>query len=165
MLISETLEGRSFASWDAFQNDDCGAGNNGCGSTSTFCDDESGDANRAARCARKLRAALLRAARSNNNIQKLKWMPQPITCNFAMAALDLDALIENLWAKKKLLTEAEVALVTTRLKEILAAESNVHHIDAPVVVVGDVHGQYHDVLEIFRIAGRCPDTNYLFLGT
>jgi hypothetical protein len=32
-------------------------------------------------------------------------------------------------------------------------------------VVGDVHGQFYDVIEIFRIGGFAPDTNYLFLGT
>lgn len=35
---------------------------------------------------------------------------------------------------------------------------------APVVVVGDTHGQFHDLAEIFKIAGPAPDTNYLFLG-
>jgi hypothetical protein len=35
---------------------------------------------------------------------------------------------------------------------------------APVVVVGDTHGQFHDLMEIFKIAGNAPDTNYLFLG-
>ena len=43
-------------------------------------------------------------------------------------------------------------------------ESNVVHIAAPVTVVGDIHGQFFDMLEIFRIGGFCPDTNYLFLG-
>ncbi|KAI9255614.1 Metallo-dependent phosphatase-like protein [Phascolomyces articulosus] len=43
-------------------------------------------------------------------------------------------------------------------------ESNVVHIRAPVTVVGDIHGQYYDLIEIFRIGGHCPDTNYLFLG-
>ncbi|KAI8991507.1 Metallo-dependent phosphatase-like protein [Mycotypha africana] len=44
------------------------------------------------------------------------------------------------------------------------SESNVVHIKAPVTVVGDIHGQYYDLIEIFRIGGYCPDTNYLFLG-
>jgi serine/threonine-protein phosphatase PPG1 len=44
-------------------------------------------------------------------------------------------------------------------------ESNVVHISAPVTVVGDIHGQFFDMLEIFKIGGFCPDTNYLFLGT
>lgn len=43
-------------------------------------------------------------------------------------------------------------------------ESNVVHIAAPVTVVGDIHGQFFDMIEIFRIGGKCPDTNYLFLG-
>lgn len=44
-------------------------------------------------------------------------------------------------------------------------ESNVVHIQAPVTVVGDIHGQFFDMIEIFKIGGYCPDTNYLFLGT
>ena len=43
-------------------------------------------------------------------------------------------------------------------------ESNVVHIKSPVTVVGDIHGQFWDMLEIFKIGGPCPDTNYLFLG-
>lgn len=43
-------------------------------------------------------------------------------------------------------------------------ESNVVHVKAPVTVVGDIHGQFYDLIEIFRIGGYCPDTNYLFLG-
>lgn len=44
-------------------------------------------------------------------------------------------------------------------------ESNVVHVQAPVTVVGDIHGQFFDLIEIFKIGGYCPDTNYLFLGT
>jgi serine/threonine-protein phosphatase PPG1 len=44
-------------------------------------------------------------------------------------------------------------------------ESNVVHVQAPVTVVGDIHGQFFDLIEIFKIGGFCPDTNYLFLGT
>lgn len=43
-------------------------------------------------------------------------------------------------------------------------ESNVVHVRAPITVVGDIHGQFYDLIEIFKIGGWCPDTNYLFLG-
>ena len=33
-----------------------------------------------------------------------------------------------------------------------------------MTVCGDVHGQYHDVVELFKIGGRSPNTNYLFMG-
>ena len=35
---------------------------------------------------------------------------------------------------------------------------------APVIICGDIHAQFHDLMEIFRIGGPCPDTNYLFMG-
>ena len=49
-------------------------------------------------------------------------------------------------------------------KEILSKESNVQDVKCPVTVCGDVHGQFHDLMELFRIGGKSPDTNYLFMG-
>lgn len=43
-------------------------------------------------------------------------------------------------------------------------ESNVQPVRTPVTVCGDIHGQFHDLMELFKIGGNCPDTNYLFMG-
>jgi len=63
-----------------------------------------------------------------------------------------------------LLADSVIEAICAKTKELLMKESNVVHIAAPVTVVGDIHGQFFDMIEIFKIGGFCPDTNYLFLG-
>jgi hypothetical protein len=79
------------------------------------------------------------------------------------ATVDLDECIARLY-KKELLADSVIEAICAKTKELLMKESNVVHIAAPVTVVGDIHGQFFDMLEIFRIGGFCPNTNYLFLG-
>ena len=48
--------------------------------------------------------------------------------------------------------------------DILIEEPNVVSLQSPVTICGDVHGQFFDLLELFRTAGELPHTNYVFLG-
>ncbi|PWA39407.1 serine/threonine-protein phosphatase PP2A catalytic subunit [Artemisia annua] len=57
-----------------------------------------------------------------------------------------------------------VRVLCEKAKEILMVESNVQPVKSPVTICGDIHGQFHDLAELFRIGGKCPDTNYLFMG-
>ncbi|XP_044506022.1 serine/threonine-protein phosphatase PP2A-4 catalytic subunit isoform X2 [Mangifera indica] len=75
----------------------------------------------------------------------------------------LDEQISQLMQCKPL-SEQEVRLLCDKAKEILMEESNVQPVKSPVTICGDIHGQFHDLAELFRIGGKCPDTNYLFMG-
>ena len=76
---------------------------------------------------------------------------------------DLDRQIEKV-SDDVPLTEPEIKVLVAKAKEVLAKEDNVQSVAAPVTICGDVHGQFHDLLELFTIGGKCPDTNYLFMG-
>ena len=76
---------------------------------------------------------------------------------------DVDQHLEKA-AKGEVLSELAIKLICAKVKEILSLETNVVQVYSPVTVVGDVHGQFYDLVEIFRVGGNVPDTNYLFLG-
>jgi serine/threonine-protein phosphatase 4 catalytic subunit len=76
---------------------------------------------------------------------------------------DLDEQIERL-KRCDYLKESEVKQLCQKAREILVDESNVQRVDAPVTICGDIHGQFYDLVELFKVGGDCPDKNYLFLG-
>jgi|EP00769_Ergobibamus_cyprinoides_P000881 serine/threonine-protein phosphatase PPG1 len=76
---------------------------------------------------------------------------------------NLDYLIESLYRGESPSAASLIALCTA-VKTVLVEEANIVELHAPISLVGDVHGQFNDVLEIFRIAGVPPHTSFLFLG-
>ncbi|KAI6192295.1 Serine/threonine-protein phosphatase [Aphelenchoides bicaudatus] len=86
-----------------------------------------------------------------------------VPTNSKLTMADLDRQIETLM-KCEVLTEAEVKILCAKAREILCQEGNVQYIDPPVTVCGDVHGQFYDLMELFRVGGNVPETNYLFMG-
>ena len=75
----------------------------------------------------------------------------------------LEQQIEDLF-NCKFLPEEEVKDLCSKAKELFIKEPNIQIVHCPVTVCGDIHGQFHDLLELFKVGGYSPDTNYLFLG-
>jgi len=75
----------------------------------------------------------------------------------------LKTVLDRLF-KCKPLIEEDVRILCIRAQEILQAEANVQPVRSPVTLVGDIHGQWYDLIELFRIGGDLPNTNYVFLG-
>eukprot|EP00177_Eucheuma_denticulatum_P008005 GFKZ01014573.1.p2 GENE.GFKZ01014573.1~~GFKZ01014573.1.p2 ORF type:complete len:143 (-),score=24.56 GFKZ01014573.1:1487-1915(-) len=65
---------------------------------------------------------------------------------------DLDRFMDQLLSEScKPLSEDEVKSLCEKAREILMEESNVQAVNCPVTVSGDIHGQYHDLLELCRL--------------
>ncbi|PQE28828.1 phosphatase 2A protein [Rutstroemia sp. NJR-2017a BBW] len=58
------------------------------------------------------------------------------------------------------LPESAMKQLCEMVKECLMEESNIQPVATPVTICGDIHGQFYDLLELFRIAGGMPgETN------
>eukprot|EP00753_Platysulcus_tardus_P008688 PLAT16171.2.p2 GENE.PLAT16171.2~~PLAT16171.2.p2 ORF type:complete len:302 (-),score=122.30 PLAT16171.2:100-1005(-) len=75
----------------------------------------------------------------------------------------VDRWLETLKAGK-LLEERDMRSLCEKVTELLIEESNVTIVSSPVTVCGDIHGQFYDLLELFRQGGDVPDTSYVFMG-
>jgi hypothetical protein len=49
------------------------------------------------------------------------------------------------------------------VKDLLMEESNIQPVHTPVTICGDIHGQFYDLLELFRCGGEVPTTSYIFM--
>ncbi|RCK62413.1 Serine/threonine-protein phosphatase 4 catalytic subunit [Candida viswanathii] len=77
--------------------------------------------------------------------------------------LNLDDTIENI-KQCKHIPEPDVEELCHKVIELLVQEANIQHIDTPVTICGDIHGQLHDLITLFKTGGELPHTQYLFLG-
>ena len=62
------------------------------------------------------------------------------------------------------LNSDEIFMLIDESTKLFAAQPALLELEAPIQIVGDTHGQYHDLLRLFEHCGFPPDANYLFLG-
>jgi diadenosine tetraphosphatase ApaH/serine/threonine PP2A family protein phosphatase len=61
-------------------------------------------------------------------------------------------------------TALELQQLCVMAREVFKRQSSLIEVDPPITVVGDMHGQYSDLLRIFHNSGFPDVTNYVFLG-
>lgn len=62
------------------------------------------------------------------------------------------------------LKSSEINQICRAARDIFLSQPPLLELSPPVKVVGDVHGQYGDLLRLFGMCGFPPQSNYLFLG-
>ncbi|MBV36610.1 MAG: hypothetical protein CMP47_14330 [Rickettsiales bacterium] len=76
----------------------------------------------------------------------------------------LDAGYAGKSTKGVVLRNAEISSICSRVREIFLAQPPLIELEAPVKIVGDIHGQYSDLIRMFEMCGFPPSSNFLFLG-
>ncbi|SCU99773.1 LANO_0F03576g1_1 [Lachancea nothofagi CBS 11611] len=77
--------------------------------------------------------------------------------------MKLDETI-TLLRQGKHVSEETVFQLCLQAQELLMNEANVTHVDTPVTICGDIHGQLHDLLTLFDKSGGVEQNKYVFLG-
>lgn len=85
---------------------------------------------------------------------------------------DLDDMISRLLdvgystkvTKAVCLKNAEITMICQRVREVFLNQPSLLELNAPVKIVGDIHGQYNDLIRLFEMCGFPPASNFLFLG-
>ncbi|KAI6954747.1 phosphoprotein phosphatase PPZ, partial [Hortaea werneckii] len=90
----------------------------------------------------------------------------------ALKPADLDDMIKRLVdagyagkvTKTVCLKNAEITAVCNAARELFLSQPALLELSPPVKIVGDVHGQYTDLIRMFEMCGFPPNSNFLFLG-
>ncbi|KAH7719905.1 serine/threonine phosphatase [Aphelenchoides avenae] len=87
------------------------------------------------------------------------------------APLDVDSLLARLlnvgMAGGRLTSTvpaSEIFQLLEAARNVFMTQGSLIEVEPPIVICGDIHGQYSDLLRIFDKNGFPPDTNFLFLG-
>lgn len=86
-------------------------------------------------------------------------------------SIDIDGTISKLLSvrgsrpgKEVTLAEKDIVTLCTQCQQLFIEQPILLELAAPIKVVGDIHGQYYDLLRLFEYGQFPPESNYLFLG-
>ncbi|GBG28266.1 Serine/threonine-protein phosphatase PP1-gamma catalytic subunit [Hondaea fermentalgiana] len=103
--------------------------------------------------------------------QRMPASPPPPLTNEETAMVD--GVINSLLSARSCARAADLKVdldassihkICARAEKIFLSEPGLLKLKAPINIVGDIHGQFLDLLRYFEIGGLPPNTQYLFLG-
>lgn len=74
------------------------------------------------------------------------------------------ALLKDFLSREGRLNKVELINILSTVTEILKKEPNLIKVMDPVTLVGDIHGQFYDLLKILEVGGAPDQSKYLFMG-
>lgn len=77
--------------------------------------------------------------------------------------INWNLLFEHLFSEAQI-SKDDAKKIVAQASKFFSAEPNLLYLQDPVTIVGDIHGQFFDMREIFRLGGSPAQTKYLFLG-
>ncbi|KAJ5642412.1 hypothetical protein N7490_006412 [Penicillium lividum] len=84
---------------------------------------------------------------------------------------DLDGMISRLLnvgksrpEKSLCLSEDDILSICSAARNLFLSQPILLELNAPLNIIGDIHGQFTDLLRLFEMSGFPPAANYLFLG-
>nr|CAI44590.1 calcineurin-A2-2 [Paramecium tetraurelia] len=73
-------------------------------------------------------------------------------------------ILQDHLSKEGRIAKEDLIKLVTECNKILKNEGNLIYLHDPLTVVGDIHGQYYDLVKMFDVGGNIETTKYLFLG-
>ncbi|KAG5502032.1 hypothetical protein JKF63_04309 [Porcisia hertigi] len=107
---------------------------------------------------------MLLTDRGDPSVPPPNWEPLSTSALFDETGKTRPDVVRTHFAKEGILHEADVLTIITKCALIWKDEPNVLCLEDPVVIAGDIHGQFYDLVNLLSIGGDPSQQKYIFLG-
>ncbi|KAK7197711.1 serine/threonine protein phosphatase [Novymonas esmeraldas] len=107
---------------------------------------------------------MLLTERGDPSVPPPNWEPLNSAALFDERGKPRPDAVRDHFRREGLLSEADALTIITKCALIWKDEPNVLSLEDPVVIAGDIHGQFFDLMNLLSIGGDPAQQKYIFLG-